>query len=477
MSETERKLIIACGDQVIGEVSESNDTFSFMYDDAWIAQENSFDLSPRFKRITKVHTGIAVKNFLENLLPEEDNRRAIAEKNKLDAKDVVGLLMITGRDSAGALQIYSEEEFRELKYDPHKVQTIMVSHLAEGIKKSGTAINFITTIGLEPSLSGAQDKIACRYDRERNEVSFPVSGGATTHILKPNNVTNKKGYKILELSALNELISLRLAEKVLNNVPPTCFYESPARDLFIIERYDRQVSEVGIRRIHQFDFCQYFGLSSSDKYEVSPGRAKKGKHGVKDILSALQEESEEPTDVEKMLDWVVFNYLIGNTDSHLKNISMISTGSGFKLAPFYDITSVEFYQDKGAYLFDNNFAFDIGGESKMNQICDFHWKKFAKDLGLGEDYFLLRIRQLSYAISHGLKGVYDELKNEVKDPRNLKRAEKILKFLGSSMEVKSHRCLTNSKFKTAKTQCSVCGKPLSKQSVLDIDPECLKKFS
>lgn len=472
----ERKLIIVYENQVIGIISESSDTFSFKYEDAWIQNPSSFDISPHFKRVKKNHRGVEVKNFLENLLPEEGNRKTIASTNKIDTKDIMSLLQITGRDSAGALQIYSEEEFKSLKYAPDEVYKISIAELAEKIKKNGSVINFITNIGLKPSLSGAQDKIACRYNKSNGEVSFPTASGATTHILKPNNITNEKKYKSLEKSALNELISLRLADKILKKIPKTYFVESKSRDIFIIERYDRLIIGNKIKRIHQLDFCQYFGLGSTDKYEVSLSGTKKGHYGIKEIIEAIRDVSEEPSDVEKVLDWVVFNYLIENTDSHLKNISIIATDTGFKLAPFYDITSVGFYKDAGVFLFDNHFAFDIGGESKLSDICDIQWKKFAIQLGFAQDYFLIKIRDMSHKISQNLKSLYQQLKNDIKDPVNLSNAGKIIKYIVKSMEEKSYRCLVNTNLKTKKTTCSVCEKPLSKRSVLSIGPECLSKY-
>lgn len=472
----ERKLVVAYEDQVIGHVTEVDDIFTFTYQASWLASPDTFDIGPQFTRARTVIKGIEVKNFLENLLPEQESREKIAKNNKIDPDDIVRLLEITGRDSAGALQIFSEKEFAEFKYEPDKVRTMPIEELSEGIKKSGGGINFITEVGLKPSLSGAQDKIACRYDVAAGIIKFPLNGGATTHILKPGSRTDEKEKKILETSALNEYISMRLAKKVIQNTPETYFYESKARELYAIERYDRDVVGDKIKRIHQFDFCQYFGLSSKDKYEVSKSGSIIGDYGLKQIIEGIRQESENPQDVDKIYDWVIFNYLIGNTDSHLKNLSMISTGTGFKLAPFYDITSVSFYQNDGAFIYDNHFAFLVGGESAMNKLCDREWIKYAKDLGLSPDFFLIRIRDMSYKISAALKEVYKEVKFEIKDAKNLKSTEKILKFIGTLMEEKSIRCLKNTKLRTKDRKCKICGTDLLKDSVLNIGTECLKKL-
>ena len=477
----ERKLIITNGEEIVGHIIEKDGDFTFKYNDAWIGSKESFDMSPNIKRNLKIHTGNQVKNFLENLLPEDTIRKRIADNNKTDDKDIVGLLEITGRDAAGALQVYSEEDFQKLKYKSSDVHTITIDQLASGIKKKGSALNFITSVGLKPSLSGAQDKIACRYDKKNGTISFPTNGGATTHILKPNSVAKDKHHKLLELSALNELVTMRIAKKILTNVPDTYFYESTERDLFIIERYDRLIEESDIKRIHQFDFCQYFGISSADKYEVSKSGTVFGPYGCKEILEAIKKVSEASLDADSFLDWIVFNYLIENTDSHLKNISMISTGSGFKLAPYYDITSVGFYRDGKAFLFDNHFAFLIGDISKMNDIGDHHWPLLAKELGLAPGIFLEKIRNISIKISKHLPEVFDELKYEIANVKNLKNVEKILKYIGTSVKEKSYRCLINTTHKSVREKCLECDKSLarknSNKSVLGIGPECLMKIN
>jgi serine/threonine-protein kinase HipA len=471
-----RKLVVTYDGGEVGIIVEEEGVFTFTYSEKWFERGDSFEISPRFRKTRHHFSGVEVKNFLENLLPEEDNRKRIAEISKIDDRDIIALLSITGKDSAGALQIYTEEEFKNLNYDPQLVKTLTMEELTGGIKENHTAINYITKIGLKPSLSGAQDKIACRYDEARGEVSFPLAGGPTTHILKPNNVAENKHKKALEQSALNELVCLKLARRILIQVPDCNYYESKARDLFSIVRYDRLQADGAIKRIHQFDFCQYFGLSSSQKYEVSNKGETVNDHGVKQVLEAVTEVSEDPTDRERVLNWVVFNYLIHNTDSHLKNISMIATDTGFKLAPHYDITSVGYYRDGEAYIYDNHFAFSIGGESRMDEITDHHWRKYALSLGLGQDYFLIKIREMAQEFSRHFRSVYEEIDAGLEQPRNKKGLLKIMKYVGTSVEEKAYRCLVNTGLKSGRTHCRVCGKKLSKRSVLDVGPECFKKL-
>ncbi len=47
------------------------------------------------------------------------------------------------------------------------------------------------------------------------------------------------------------------------------------------------------------------------------------------------------------MNWVIFNYLIGNSDAHAKNISLLLLPEGPVLAPFYDLIPTRVYAHYG----------------------------------------------------------------------------------------------------------------------------------
>ncbi len=49
--------------------------------------------------------------------------------------------------------------------------------------------------------------------------------------------------------------------------------------------------------------------------------------------------------------WVMFNYLIGNSDTHAKNVSVMVDETGYALAPFYDLLCVQVYGDDRLALY------------------------------------------------------------------------------------------------------------------------------
>ena len=110
------------------------------------------------------------------------------------------------------------------------------------------------------------------------------------------------------------------------------------------KRYDRLLAEtesgteelVRPRRIHQEDFAQAMGIESSEKYERS------GDGYMAKAFNLLRSVSADPiADQLKLWDILVFDYLIGNTDNHIKNLSLLyrSDMKAVRLAPAYDILS------------------------------------------------------------------------------------------------------------------------------------------
>ena len=77
------------------------------------------------------------------------------------------------------------------------------------------------------------------------------------------------------------------------------------------------------------------------------------------MFSLLRAFSSEPlTDQLKLWDICVFNYLIGNTDNHIKNLSLLYSQDlkGVRLAPAYDVVSTAIYESS-----TKEMALSIGG--------------------------------------------------------------------------------------------------------------------
>lgn len=159
--------------------------------------------------------------------------------------------------------------------------------------------------GVRLSLAGAQDKVAVRIDGD--DVSLPLGGAPSTHILKP-------AIDLFEGMVFNEALSMQLAAAVGLPVAPVETRTVEDMTFLLVERYDRVHRQVPgkepvVERVHQEDFCQAQGIVPEMKYQKEGGRP-----SLKDCFNLLRAVSSAPViDLARLLDAVIFNYLVGTT--------------------------------------------------------------------------------------------------------------------------------------------------------------------
>lgn len=128
--------------------------------------------------------------------------------------------------------------------------------------------------------------------------------------------------------------------------------------------------------MHQEDLCQALARSPFNKYESDGGP------GCRDIADAIQSYCTRPgEDVRTFVRANALNWVIGGTDAHARNFSLlIGTEGSVRLAPLYDVASVLPYP--GQYAPKLKLAMKIGGESRLGYIQVRHWERFAAHVGL-----------------------------------------------------------------------------------------------
>ena len=167
------------------------------------------------------------------------------------------------------------------------------------------------------SISGVQPKLSVRLADKDNEPRLEVTGEGGQYILKP---------QVQAFANLpeNEDLCMTVAGDLGIDAPAHCLVHLKDKSLaYVVKRFDRK----GRGKIHQEDFTQVLG--KNDKYTGS----------VEDIGRKLKAVSEVPgLDVQLFFERVVFNFLIGNGDAHMKNYSVIYDEEGrVRLAPVYDL--------------------------------------------------------------------------------------------------------------------------------------------
>ncbi|MCY4032831.1 MAG: type II toxin-antitoxin system HipA family toxin [Hyphomicrobiales bacterium] len=303
--------------------------------------------------------GARVGAFFSGLLPDESVRERLAKYLGLSEKNSFALLEVVGGDCAGALALHPHGERPAEVTD--NVETLDNARLKEILDLIKRRPMLAEEDGCRLSLAGAQDKLAVGFDNGR--VLLIKGGAPTTHILKP--VIGR-----VKDSAHNELFCMKLAQKAGIDVPSASLHFVEDAAYYLVERYDRHIDQNGtVTRIHQEDFCQALGIAPEIKYEREGDPAVAG---CRDVLAG--HAARPAADQIKLLNIILFNYLVGNADAHGKNFSLLYKDNKPELAPAYDLLSTAIYPD-----LSKDMAMKIGGKYKPDEVRARHFHKLVAD--------------------------------------------------------------------------------------------------
>ena len=276
------------------------------------------------------------------------------------------------------------------------------------------------------SLTGASGKVGLYLDPETKEWFLPVGEAPSTHIVKQSHIR-------LGGIIANEQLCLMTAKKLGIDVPKSFIIEmGGSRDsqvLLATERFDRKwpagfdaggklvsgidterkraaeaqliSGHVSPYRLHQEDFAQALGIPAKDKYEAP------GDHYLGKAFKLLLDYSARPVEDQiKLWKIVVFDYLIGNTDNHIKNISLLYDKDirSCRLAPAYDMLSTSIYE-----MSTDNMAFSIGGDMSIADITRDSFGREARMVGINEAAAYRQFDRMAKGFVKALDASADEL--------------------------------------------------------------------
>lgn len=398
----ESLLDVFLNDELIGQLwLDQKRKFAFQYTSEWVRNPRAISISLSLPLREQLFSNDEAHPFFSNLLPEADIRRVIASKLGISEKNDFALLEIIGGECAGAVSVLpngalppTENNYKEI--DDATLHGI-VTDLPHRPLMAGEE-------GIRLSLAGAQNKLPIYINN--GAISIPIGSSPSTHILK-TPMRDRVG------TVENETFCMMLAHKLGLPVPPVKILKN-LDTLYIVQRYDRRIEQTGkISRIHQEDFCQALSIPPDQKYQSEGGPS------LKDCFDLLKKQSISPAiDQKTLIGWVVFNVLIGNADAHAKNISILFTDEGPRLAPFYDLLCTMVYPD-----LNKNLAMKVGGENRPEWIQLRHWERFAEEINIKPNLVLKTVESMANNIMENAMKV-DELFR--KDYGNSEIIEKII---------------------------------------------------
>ncbi len=231
-------------------------------------------------------------------------------------------------------------------FDGKKVSHIM--HYRHASDKDNEEI--VANVG-RISLSGVQEKYSAIIENSR--ITLTPEGVQGRYILKP--IPAEKNIRYRHQLPANEHLTMQIARQIFKIDTAECglIFHADNYPAYITKRFD--FASDG-SKINQEDFASLIG-----KTKQLNGDNFKYQGSYEDVAEEIKRRvAAYPVELMKFFNQIVFNYIFGNNDAHLKNFSLLQTTDGdYKLTPAYDLLNATLHVE------DSDFALEGGLSANM----------------------------------------------------------------------------------------------------------------
>ena len=199
------------------------------------------------------------------------------------------------------------------------------------------------------TVTGVQPKLSLGIRRGQTHERFTIVGLLGEYILKPPT-------KIFPSLPEVEDLTMHLAQaSKIKTVEHSLIYLKSGELAYITKRIDRHKG----KKFHMEDMCQLTERLTEHKYKGS----------YEQIAKAILKYAAHPLlDVINFYEEVVFSFLTGNNDMHLKNFSLLKDKSkSYNLSPAYDLVASELLVEGD----DEELALNLNGKKRKLSLRDF----------------------------------------------------------------------------------------------------------
>lgn len=350
----------------VGTLSLKAGRLSFNYEADWLSNPKAMPLSISLPLQPEPFDDQQTRPFFAGLLPEGQMRRLLAQQLQISGQNDFALLNSIGGECAGAVSFLEPGQSLSVMPLSGEIQWLNDEELASILDELPQRPMLAGQKGIRLSLAGAQDKLPVVFDGVR--IGLPLNGTPSSHILKPT-------ISAIEDSVINEGYCMTLAKAMNLSVAKAEIHTCQGRSFLLVERYDRFLDERGQRhRLHQEDFCQALSVIPEMKYQNEGGP------DLKQCFNLVRRVTHpNAPQILRLLDYVIFNALIGNHDAHAKNFSLLYSENVPVLAPAYDLLSTSVYPRLSVKM-----AMKIGSRYKFSELECRHWERFAEETDLAK---------------------------------------------------------------------------------------------
>lgn len=233
----------------------------------------------------------------------------------------------------------------------------------------------INSIDKGYTVPGVQKKLSLHLLSEGDTLRLTLVNYPTGYILKP---------QVEQFEALpeSEHLVMCMADAVGIATVPHALIQNGNTYAYITKRIDRVFYKDHVEKLAMEDFCQLDSRLTRDKYHGSYEQCGK-------IIKRFSERSK--LDLSELFIRIVFFYITGNSDMHLKNFSLIETAVGsmqYVLSAAYDLLPVKVNMPED----EEDFALAMNGKKMNIRKKDFFL--FAENIGITKNAAQKMITQL-----------------------------------------------------------------------------------
>lgn len=389
-----RTLVVLMEGHVAGRLDDADGTTSFAYAPEY-QEAGGTPLSVSMPITKDRHGPEVITPWIAGLLPEDDAvLRAWGRRFQVSASSPFQLLSTpVGHDCPGAVRFCRQADVDALLNGGGSVEWLSEEEVGERLR--GLRAQPTSWLGRDFtgqfSLAGSQSKTALLF--LDGKWGVPSGAGATSHILKPP-IEGLEDHELNEHLCLEAARTLGLATA---HSTVTKFAGAPA---LVVERYDRLRRGSEVIRVHQEDMCQALSVAPRYKYQNEGGPA------PADIVQLLRKLAPTPqaalAQIRSFIEALIWNWLIGGTDAHAKNYSLLLSGNDTVLAPLYDVASTLPYAEFDIHKM--KLAMKFGGSYEMQPYSN-PFAKAATELSVDPEWFLQRARELAQGAPEAMADV------------------------------------------------------------------------
>lgn len=201
----------------------------------------------------------------------------------------------------------------------------------------------------QTSLTGVQPKLSLNLNKHEGTSRLTIVGLWGDYIFKPQTA----GYPELPE---NEDLTMHLADAAkIKVVPHSLIRLADGKLGYITKRIDR--TKKG-EKIDMEDMCQLTLHPTEYKYKGS----------YEQIAKAIMQHCDMPRlDLTNYMQVLLFCFVTGNNDMHLKNFSLYRPSNSYQLSPAYDLVNVAIANPKDT----EELALTLSGRKSKLQLKDF----------------------------------------------------------------------------------------------------------